>query len=192
MDRAAIAIASPLPASVELVELAARGDIDAFERLVAAGSDRTYRLALAVLGNEADAHDATQDSYVRAWRELPRLRQPAKFDAWLYRIVINACRARLRNQRRVREISFDANPFERHQPGPAVADTVADSELIERAFDRLDANRRAILVLHYLQNESVSSIAAVLGIAPGTVKWRLSDARAALARALTAEGETRP
>jgi RNA polymerase sigma-70 factor (ECF subfamily) len=175
----------------DIVRRAARGDLAAFELLVADSTDRAVGLARAILGNEADARDAAQDAYVSAWRELPRLRDPDRFDAWLRRIVLNACRERLRLRRRVREISLDLDPVERRQAGPAMSDVIADSDLLARAFDRLDAAKRSILVLHYLEHEPVASIAAAMNIPVGTVKWRLSEARAALARALTAEGEAR-
>ena len=187
---AAATTALPVSTHVALVRRAATGDTAAFEQLVAARADRSFRIARAILGNDADASDATQDAFVAAWRELPRLRDPESFDPWLRRIVVNAARTRIRGRRRVHEISLD-DSHDRRQPGPTLPDQVGDTELLSHAFDRLDADKRSILVLHYLEHESVASIAAALGIAPGTVKWRLSEARAALSRALAAEGEAR-
>ena len=187
---AAATTALPVSTHVALVRRAASGDTAAFEQLVAARADRSFRIARAILGNDADASDATQDAFVAAWRELPRLRDPESFDPWLRRIVVNAARTRIRGRRRVHEISLD-DSHDRRQPGPTLPDQVGDTELLSHAFDRLDADKRSILVLHYLEHESVASIAAALGIAPGTVKWRLSEARAALGRALAAEGEAR-
>lgn len=186
------ASASVVPVSTHgaLVRSAAGGDTAAFEQLVSARADRVFRIARAILGNDADAGDATQDAFVSAWRELPRLRDPDSFDAWLRRILVNACRARLRGRRRVREISLDV-AHDRHEPGPTLSDQVGDTDLLAHAFDRLDPDKRSILVLHYLDHESVASIAAALGVPVGTAKWRLSEARAALARALAAEGEAR-
>ena len=176
---------------LDLVDRAARGDVEAFEQLVLAGSDRTFRIARAILGNDADARDAVQEVYVSAWRELPRLRDHQRFDAWLRRITVNACRVGLRDRRRVREISLDVREIDRADPDKDLQQHFGDTEALSRAFDRLDAAKRTILVLHYLEGESVASIAASLQIAPGTVKWRLSEARAALSRALTAEGAPR-
>ena len=176
---------------VEIVRRAARGDRGAFEELVVSGAERAYRVARAILGNDSDAHDATQEAFVSAWRELPRLRNPRLFDAWLRRILVNACRETIRSRGRVREISLDEQPIDRAATGPGVADHVGDSELLSRAFDRLDAGKRSILVLHYLEHAPVATIATALGIPTGTAKWRLSDARDALARALAAEGEAR-
>jgi RNA polymerase sigma-70 factor (ECF subfamily) len=184
---AATVATSVVTSSVDLVARAARGDVRAFEQLVHAGSDRTFRIARAILGNDADARDAVQETYVSAWRELPRLRDHRSFDAWLRRITVNACRAGLRDRRRVHEISLDVGEIDRRVAETDLPRSVGEADALSRAFDRLDAAKRTILVLHYLEDESVASIAAALGIAPGTVKWRLSEARAALSRALTAE-----
>jgi RNA polymerase sigma-70 factor (ECF subfamily) len=188
----AVAAVGEVPASrpAELVARAAGGDAMAFEELVTITADRSFRIARAILGDESDARDATQDAYVSAWRELPRLRNQDTFEAWLRRILVNACRMKLRERRRVREISLDPR-WDRRTPGPAVSDSVVDTDLLSRAFDRLDADKRTILVLHYLNHEPVTSIATALAVPAGTVKWRLSEARAALQRALTAEGEPR-
>jgi RNA polymerase sigma-70 factor, ECF subfamily len=184
-------IAAPVPSTrAELVRRAAGGDETAFELVVATRLDRSFRTARAILGNDADARDAVQEAFVSAWRELGKLRDPANFDAWLQRIVVNACRAELRRRARVREIALDSQLDPRGN-GPGLSEQVEDTELLGHAFDRLDGDKRSILVLHYLHHEPVAAIAAALGIPAGTVKWRLSEARAALARALAAEGEAR-
>jgi len=188
---AASAVSLPVPGHTALVRRAAAGDASAFEQLVMARADRAFRIARAILGNDADANDAAQDAFVSAWRQLPRLRDHERFDPWLRQIVVNACRARIRGRKRVREISID-DSFDRHVPGPELPDQVGDTDLLAHAFDRLDADKRSILVLHYLEHEPVASIATALGIPLGTAKWRLSEARAALGRALAAEGEARP
>jgi len=185
------AIAAPAVSSrVDLVRRAAGGDEIAFERVVATQLDRSFRTARAILGNDADARDAVQEAFVSAWRELGKLREPGNFDAWLQRIVVNACRAELRRRVRVREVTLDGQ-IEWGGNEPAVSEQVEDTELLGHAFERLDGDKRSILVLHYLHHEPVATIAAALGIPVGTVKWRLSEARAALARALAAEGEAR-
>ena len=187
---AAAAAVQPGSAEADLVRRAAHGDNTAFEVLVTARTDRSFRLARAILGNESDARDATQDAFISAWRELPRLRDPEHFDAWLRRIIVNACRAQIRVRSRVHEINMDGAP-DRSDPAPGISDQVSATDVLGRAFDRLVADKRAILVLHYLQHESVAAIAAAIGIPAGTVKWRLHEARAALERALLAEGEDR-
>lgn len=89
-----------------LVDLARSGDAAAFESLVRSRMDAVYRLGLAILGDEADAADAVQMTFVAAWQQLPRLRDPDRFDAWLQRVAVNSCRMalRARGRRRIREI----------------------------------------------------------------------------------------
>jgi len=182
--------ALPSSAEADLVRRAAQGDSAAFAVLVGTRADRAFRTAQAILGNEPDARDATQEAFVAAWRQLPRLRDAEHFDAWLRRILVNACRTQIRARHRVREISLDELP-DRSGAGPVAADRVSETDVLGRAFDRLDADKRAILVLHYLRHEPVANIANAMGIPSGTVKWRLHAARGALERALRAEGEER-
>jgi RNA polymerase sigma-70 factor, ECF subfamily len=192
MDPAVSATSAlPIATEAEFVRRAARGDVLAFEQLVASRTDRTFRIARAILGNDADASDATQDAFVSVWRELPRLRDVHSFDAWLGRILVNSCRTQLRVRKRVREISLDITA-DRSNPGPTVSDQVGDSDLLAHAFERLDPDKRTILVLHYVDHRPVATIADALSVPVGTAKWRLSEARAALQRALVAEGEARP
>jgi RNA polymerase sigma-70 factor (ECF subfamily) len=190
MEPVATAAAQLVSTESAFVRRAAKGDGLAFEQLVATRSAQAFRIARAILGNDADARDATQDAFVSAWKQLPTLRDPDSFDAWLRRILVNACQGQIRSRRHVREISLDES-FDRRAPGPGIAEQVGDTEMLSKAFDRLDVDKRSILVLHYLNHEPVASIAAALKIPSGTVKWRLSEARAALQRALTAEGEAR-
>jgi len=177
---------------VALVERAQAGDRAAFERLVERRLDRAYRTARAILGNEADARDATQEAFLDAWRQRARLRDPARFDAWLGRILVNSCRETLRGRRRraVREIAagdlldpLDAVPAR----DPAPDERTASLDTLERAFERLPAPERAILVLHHLEHQPLAEIAATLDVPVGTVKSRLHAARHSLERALEAE-----
>jgi RNA polymerase sigma-70 factor, ECF subfamily len=177
----------------ELLERAASGDRDAFDVLISPRLDRLYRMAVAITRSEADARDATQDACVLAWRELPRLRDREKFDAWLSQIVVNAARGVVRRtgRARIRELSSDSDAeagAARAEPStPAETDTFADSNAIQRAFERLDGSTRALLVLHYVEGSPLADIARATGSPLGTVKWRLSNARRALERALEVE-----
>lgn len=178
-------------ADVTFVRLAQAGDAAAFDRLAAARIDRAYRLAVAILRSEADARDAVQEAFVAAWRRLPDLREPASFDAWLDRIVVNACRMALRHRRTVRLREIDVadieDPAGGAQPRRDPAGDVVGADVVHRAFARLDPDRRAILVLHHVEERPIIEIAGILGIPSGTVKWRLHAARAALERALEEE-----
>jgi RNA polymerase sigma factor (sigma-70 family) len=168
-----------------LIEAARRGDETAFESLVTARIERTYRIALAILGSEADARDAVQDGWVAVWRKLPSLANDDRFDAWVDSIVVNACRMTIRKRRRVREITL-VEDLDRHalEPGP---DQFSERDALDRAFGRLSVDHRAILVLHHLEDQPVAAIAARLGIPVGTAKSRLFAARAALQQNLEAE-----
>lgn len=188
MTSVAATIDSLTPA---LVERARSGDRSAFEALISGRVVRLMRLATSILLHDADAGDAVQDSCVRAWVELPRLRDPAQFDAWLWRIVINTCRTALRRRHRtaLREIAMDdaTGSVDTPEPGPGIGEHVSEVEVVRRSFARLDPDRRAILILHHVEGRSVGEIAAVLGIPEGTAKWRLHAARQELGRALKVE-----
>lgn len=187
------ASASAVARDRELLRLAARGDADAFDALIRGRLDRLFRMAMAITRSETDAKDATQEACVLAWRELPRLRDPARFDAWVSQILVNAARGVVRRagRARVREISVDAGSSESPLPsGPAVessADALVDADAIRGAFARLDATTRTLLALHYVEDKPLAEIARLTGSPVGTVKWRLSNARRALERALEAE-----
>jgi RNA polymerase sigma-70 factor (ECF subfamily) len=179
-----------------LIRRAQTGDAAAFERLVDTRIDRCYRLAWSILSNDADAADATQDALVAAWRQLPRLRDPAAFDGWLNRIVANAALMARRHRVRLREVSVEPNflgdlPSQPEQQLEARAhtpiDEVVDNDAIGRAFDRLRPQDRMILVLHHVEERPVAEIARSLGIPVGTAKWRLHAARRALEKAMEAE-----
>ena len=185
------ATVAPESTDLALVARARRGDAQAFERLLEPRFWRLGRLAWSITGNQADADDAIQIGCLQAWRELPRLREPARFDAWLWRIVINSCRNVVRGRRRlsVHEIAVpeDALGDRQVSAGPAPDDALPDNDAIRRAFAQLEHGKRTILVLHHVDDRSITEIAGILGIPEGTAKWRLHAARQALQRALEAE-----
>jgi RNA polymerase sigma-70 factor (ECF subfamily) len=162
----------------ELLLRARAGDREAFELIVVAKGEQLFRTALAILGSEADARDATQEALIHSWRQMAGLHDVDRFDAWLGRILINECRMTLRRRGRVREVAMEP---------PDRSGAVPDSTDFDDAFARLSVDQRTILVLHHMHGYGVREIAAWLGIPAGTVKWRLSRARAALRREL--EGE---
>ena len=169
-----------------LLERARAGDADAFERLMDARLDRAYRMAFAILRTDWDARDACQDAFVAAWRELPRLRDITRFDAWLDRIVVNRCRTVLRGRKaRVREISIDATlQASDALSAPSAIDALADVDLVRRAFARLPADQRLVLALHHGEGRPVADIASLIGVPAGTVMWRLYRARRSLEKDL--------
>ncbi|HET7495205.1 MAG TPA: sigma-70 family RNA polymerase sigma factor [Candidatus Limnocylindrales bacterium] len=179
-----------------LVLRARTGDAAAFGVLVDSRIDRCYRLAWSILSNDADAADATQDALLSAWRQLPRLRDPAVFDSWLNRIVANAALMARRHRVRLREVSVRPTGPAAESPQPVPRqdlqartqmDEFVDNDAIARAFDRLRPQDRMILVLHHVEERPVAEIARSLGIPVGTAKWRLHAARRALEKAMEAE-----
>jgi RNA polymerase sigma-70 factor, ECF subfamily len=167
---------------VTLVEQARTGDADAFERLIQTRLERAYRTAFAILRTDWDARDACQEAFIAAWRELPRLRDVARFDAWLDRIVVNQCRTLLRSRKvRVREISIDAyHDASVELSGASPVEAMADEDLVRQAFGQLSADQRLVLALHHGEGRPVAEIAILLGVPAGTVMWRLYRARRAL------------
>lgn len=168
----------------DLVDRAAAGDVDAFEALVAARLNRSFRTASAILGSEADAHDVVQEAFVAAWRHLPRLRDRARFDAWLNRTIVNRCRDVQRRRRRSREVALEGALELPSDDSPGGGD---DMVALTAAFERLRVDHRHLLVMHHLHRVPVADLAKELGIPEGTTKWRLHAARAALTRALEAD-----
>jgi RNA polymerase sigma-70 factor, ECF subfamily len=157
-----------------LVERARQGDHDAFAELVRAAVARLDTAARLILRDPELARDAVQEGLIRAWRDLRRLRDPDRFDAWLYRLTVNACLDQARRRRR-RPIEVEITPlFSPAEPDPAIA--VADRALVDSAMRRLDEQGRAIVVLHYFLGLPLTDVAVSLGIPVGTVKSRLHRA----------------
>lgn len=150
--------------------------------------DAVYRLSYAILADEADARDAAQDTFVIAWRQIGKLRDPERFDAWLQRVAVNSARMmhRARRRRGIREIP--ASRVGGVADLPATASPVeTDARTLEAALGRLSTEHRSILALHHLEGRSLADLAEILDIPSGTVKSRLHTARQALHAALLAE-----
>lgn len=172
----------------DLVEAAQRGDREAFAILARTHGDRLFGIAKRILRDHDRAEDAVQQTLVIAWRELPRLRDPDRFGAWLRRALINACYTETARARRlsvvVKEISTDASTAHDELI------SVADRDQLDRGFRRLPPEQRAILVLrHYLGLEP-AEIAETLGIPDGTARSRLHYAHRAMRAALEADARS--
>jgi RNA polymerase sigma-70 factor (ECF subfamily) len=179
-----------------LIRRARSGDAAAFGTLIDARIDRCYRLAFSILSNDADAADATQDAWVSAWRQLPRLRDAAAFDGWLNRIVANAALMARRHRVRLREVPVQPADLGAESSHPdqqqdlharTQLDELVDNDAIGRAFNHLRPQDRMILVLHHVEERPLTEIARSLGIPVGTAKSRLHAARGALEKAMEAE-----
>jgi len=170
-----------------IVERAQKGDHDAFAMLVDVAIARLDAAARLILRDRELARDAVQEALIRAWRDLPGLRDPARFDAWLHRLTVNACLDLARRRRR-RPIEVEITPIDR----PAtrdVAGTLLEREAVDEALRRLDPEHRAVVALHYLLGMPLPEVAAVLAIPHGTAKSRLHYALVALRVSVEAETE---
>ena len=157
-----------------LVDGAIHGDHDAFAELVRAEIGRLDAAARLIVRNPELARDAVQEGLIRAWRDLRGLREPERFDAWLYRLTVNAC-LDLERRRRRRPIEVEIDTlFAPTDPDPA--DGIADRALIDDVLRNLDPQARAIVVLHYILGLPLPEVAACLGIPVGTAKSRLHRA----------------
>lgn len=170
---------------VELVARAQRGDHDAFTALVRDGLPRLYGLAGLITGRGDMAEDAVQDALLNAWRDLPRLRDRERFDAWLHRLVVNACHDHGRRERRRR---VETPLLEVHLgTTPDATQHVADRDELDAAFRRLSVQERSAIVLRHYLGLSTSEAAAAMGMREGTLKSQLHRAMKAMTAALAAE-----
>ena len=174
----------------EAVRRAQRGDHDAFADLVDGRLARLDAAARLILRDPELARDAVQDGLIRAWHDLPGLRDPDRFEAWLHRLTINACLDLARRRRR-RPIEVELTQID----PPATSDplgALADREIVDAALKRLDHGHRAVVALHYLLGMPLPEVAASLGIPVGTAKSRLHYAIAAMRMTVTADPESTP
>jgi RNA polymerase sigma factor (sigma-70 family) len=169
----------------EVVVRAQQGDQGAFATLATATYGRLNRVAQNILGDLQLAEDATQQAVLEIWRSLPRLREPDRFEAWSYRILVNACYAEIRRSKRWiagMDLETELDP----DAGRAITGVVYRDQL-ERGFRRVPVDQRAVLVLHHYLDMTLAEVANVLDIPVGTAHSRLSRAMAALRAALEAD-----
>ena len=170
-----------------LVEAAQRGDHGAFEALTSARVDRLYGVARLILRDVHLAEDAVQETLIKTWRELPRLRDVDRFDAWMHRLLVRSCADQGRSRRR---ISSEVDLALIDPSGSDESRATADRDQLERGFQRLGPDQRAAVVLRYYAGFSPDEIAEMLGIPVGTAKSRIHYATEALRAAL--EADSRP
>jgi RNA polymerase sigma-70 factor (ECF subfamily) len=181
-------MARPSEAEVDrdLVERARRGDRDAFATLVHGVSDRLYAIAFRMLRDTGLAEDALQNALVAAWRQLPQLRDPERFEAWMHRVLVNSCYIEARRTRRW-TVNVRVLP-ERDEPStPDSSRLAADRDELERAFRKLPIDQRSVFVLHHYVGLPLVEVAETLGIPAGTARSRLHYATRALRSAVEAD-----
>ena len=171
----------------ELVEAARSGDHEAFEVLANGAADRCYAIARLIVRDVDLAQDAVQEGLVRAWRGLPGLRDPDRFDAWLHRLVVNTCTDLIRSRKRRRA---QVHLIELDVPSADETGSIADRDQLARGFRRLRPEQRAVVVLRYYLGLSIPEVADTLAIPVGTAKSRLHYAMEALRAAM--EADARP
>jgi RNA polymerase sigma-70 factor (ECF subfamily) len=169
----------------DLVQRAMAHDHEAFAELVRLSIDKLYAIARLILADADRAQDATQETLILAWRDIAALRDPDRFQAWLRRLLVNACYKEARRARKRWSIERDVFLVD---PGtPDTSHLVADRDELERGFEGLDPDQRILLVLHYYLGLPLQETADALGLPLGTVKSRLYRATRALRARLEAD-----
>lgn len=173
----------------DVVVRAQAGDPAAFEHLAHAAADRLMGIAFRILRDRSRAEDAVQVTLLTAWRTLPGLRDPDRYEPWLHRMLVHACYAEARSEQRRSGQDVELQPHH-HPATPDPSLTIDDRDQLERAFRRLTAEQRAVVVLQHDLGLSHPEIAATLGIPVGTVKSRSHAAMAALKAAVAADARS--
>lgn len=168
----------------ELVERARRGDQEAFASLVHQASDVLFGVARRIVRDPGLAEDVLQDALLTIWRKLPHLREPDRFEAWAFRIVVHACYAVAPRNRRW-AATIRVLPVDRADASDDYR-SISDRDELEQAFRRLPLDQRAVFVLHHHVGLPLVAVAETLGIPDGTARSRLHYATRALRTAFDA------
>jgi RNA polymerase sigma factor (sigma-70 family) len=169
----------------ELVIRAKRGDETAFASLAGLVGDRLHAVSHRILRDTDLAEDATQQALVSIWRDLPTLKDPERFDAWSYRLLVRACYAEGRRNRRWAP-NLSLLPTDRPEQIDRLG-SVVDRDELERGFRRLSLDHRTVVVLHHYLDLPIDAVAEIVGISVGTVRSRLRHAMRGLRAALDAD-----
>ena len=170
----------------DLVIRARGGDRDAFSELVARSIGRLTAVARMILRDEYAAQDAVQETFIEAWRSLPGLREPDRFEAWIRRLLLRACFKGMRRSKRVSAVEIHMTPGD--EPAvPAGEHNVAIHDQLERGLARIPADQRAVVVLVYYLDLPLADAAQAMGIPLGTTKSRLNRATQSLRAAIEAD-----
>lgn len=170
----------------DLVIRARAGDRGAFSELVSQSLGRLTAVARMILRDEYAAQDAVQEAFIEAWRSLPGLREPDKFDAWMRRLLVRACFKGGRRSKRVDAVEIRLTPADE----PAITVVERDLEIhdqLERGLAQISPEQRAVVVLVYYVDLPLADAAQAMGIPLGTAKSRLNRATRALRAAIEAD-----
>ena len=174
----------------DLVTRAQGGDQEAFADLVDAVADRFLAVSHRILSDIDLAEDATQQALLGVWQNLPQLRDPARFEAWSYRLLVRACYAEGRRSRRATP-DLRLLPTDQPAEGEGLS-AVVDRDQLEHGFRRLSIEHRAVVVLYHYLDWPLEQIADTLGVPLGTVRSRLHHAMCGLRAALDADARPVP
>ena len=169
-----------------LVSRAQQGDEEAFALLAVGVGNGLLAVAHRILRDVDLAKDATQQALLSIWRDLPQLRDPARFEAWSYRVLVRECYSEGKRTRAWSPAAPRLLVLDPPDTTDALSD-VHDRDQLERAFRRLSVEHRAVVVLHYYMDLSITEIAETLGISSGTVKSRVHHAMRGLRAAIDAD-----
>ena len=172
----------------DLVERAMSGDHDAFTELARVAVGRLLVIARLILHDEAAAEDATQETLVAAWRHIKGLRDPDRFDAWLHRLLVNACHREARRGRSRSSHEIHLPEFDSAEPDETAR--LLDRDQLDRGFRRLDVDHRTVIVCYYYLGLRPEETAEMLGWPAGTVRSRLQRAIGQLRAALDADARS--
>jgi RNA polymerase sigma-70 factor, ECF subfamily len=181
----------------DLATRASQGDVEAFTKLVRAHSSLVYRVALRMLGTE-EAQDASQEVWIRVWRNIKGFRGESAFSTWLYKIAVNTCLSVRQKEARREEREYDGDemPYLQEPPGgdadpEAAALSAERRDEIQAALGHVRVEHRAALVLRHMEGLSYAEIAEVLEVPDGTAKGWVSRGRAAMLIALAEDDHGR-
>jgi len=172
----------------DLVVRAQQGDQRAFEMLATADYPRLFRVAHGVLGDRALAEDATQQALIDIWRKVRRLRDPARYSGWSYRLLVRVCYAEAKRQPRWTS-NDDLSIADEPRAGDAYR-SIADRDQVERAFRDLSMDHRVVLTLRYLLGMTPDEVAEVLDLPRQTVYSRLRAATKSMRAVLDADARS--
>jgi RNA polymerase sigma-70 factor (ECF subfamily) len=174
----------------DVVVRAQGGDQAAFTQLATEGARRMNALAVGILRDRDLAEDAVQQALLSIWRDLPQLRDPARYESWTYKLLVRACYAESRKRKRRMVEVFGVSHRE-----PVAGDDirgVADRDQLARGFERLSLDHRAVVVMHHYLDLPLEAVASALGIPAGTARSRFHRAMASLRSALEADDRPSP
>jgi len=165
----------PEPSDGEVVRRVLAGEVDAFAALVVRHRERMVRYARHMMGDLDEAEDVVQDAFVRAYRALPRCAEPDRFDAWLFRIVVNRCRtAGARRIRKARTVVANEAALARAVAPPTGASEWLDE--VDRAIRRLKPGQREAFLLRHVEGIGYADMAAMTGVSESALKMRVKRA----------------